>query len=68
MLIVTDNMLSQLCDVCGAGRNCSERLQTVHYSVSRYMFQCEVSLTSRHVHLSVDDIVKAMPYFDAVTG
>ena len=50
------------------GNNCSEYVQSEDFALWRLPFQCEVTMTTSHPHITVDDLVKVVNAFDAQTG
>ena len=50
------------------GHNCSEYIQDQDLALWRLPFHCEVTMTTSHPHITVDDLVKVVDAFDVNTG
>ena len=50
------------------GSNCSEYIQSQEFALWRLPFHCEVTMTTSHPHITVDDLVKVVNAFDSQSG
>ena len=50
------------------GNNCSEYIQSQEFALWRLPFHCEVTMTTSHPHITVDDLIKVVNAFDAQSG